>query len=559
MRNTKLKGLIPFVPLALALLLSWPNLSRATLTVSSTGLQGDTNFTLDTNGTLGLGIASAAAITIGQSSLNVSIPGSLTVSSATTTVNNLHVTGSCLGCGVSSGITAINGLSNATTSLVAGTNITIATSSPNIITISASAVSAPPAGSNTQLQFNTSGAFGASPNLTWLSPALTIGQTGTTTGQLKLAGAASGTVTVQASSTAGSWTLTLPSSAGTAGYVLSTDGSGNTSWIAQSGMSSIVVNGLTNSSFQFNGTANQITVATSSSNTLTWSLPQNINTTSAPSFAGLTLTGNATTSGNLTVLGALFDAAGYRYSTSTSAGVLSLDSLTGVLIATGTPNQITVASTTGQLVFSLPQDINTNSTPSFAGLMLTGNATTSGNLTVLGALFDAAGNRYATSTSGVTIPSVTNLLAGNGGGGVSDSGISSTTIPHWVKYTVPYTSLTAAALTQAVTLFTLPANSKITAMTMKHSTAFAGPSVTAVTVSIGGAGTATDFSNAFDIYQAVSNTAYLDNGGNTSGTTMASQTVSANFTAVGANFGNGTVTNLTAGSFTVWVMWSSLP
>src|ERR1017187_2241933 len=165
MRNTKLKGLIPFIPFVLAfflaLLLSWPNPSLATLTVSNTGLQGDTNITLDTNGTLGVGTASATAITIGQSSLNVSIPGSLTVSSATTTVNNLHVTGSCLGCGLSSGITAINGLTNATTSLVAGTNITIATSSPNIITISASG-GATPAGTSTQLQFNSSGAFGAS-------------------------------------------------------------------------------------------------------------------------------------------------------------------------------------------------------------------------------------------------------------------------------------------------------------------------------------------------------------------------------------------------------------
>jgi hypothetical protein len=223
--------------LFLALLLSWPKFSLATLTVSNTGLQGDTNITLDTNGTLGVGTASATAITIGQSSLNVSIPGSLTVSSATTTVNDLHVIGSCLGCGLFSAITAINGLSNATTSLVAGTNITIATSSPNVITISASggSGSTTPGGSNTQLQFNSSGIFGASPNLTWLSPALTIGQTGTTTGQLKLAGGTSGTITVQASSTAGTWNLTLPTSPGTAGYVLSTDGSGNTSWIAQSG------------------------------------------------------------------------------------------------------------------------------------------------------------------------------------------------------------------------------------------------------------------------------------------------------------------------------------
>jgi trimeric autotransporter adhesin len=220
---------------ALLLLGSVTLTAHAVLTVSNTGLSGDSNITVDGAGSLNLGTASATAITIGQSSLNVSIPGSLTVSSATTTLFNLHVTGSCLGCGLGGGITAINGLSNATMSLVAGTNVTIATSSPNIITVSASSGTTTPAGSNTQLQLNSAGLFGASPNLTWVSPALTIGQTGTTTGQIKFAGSATGTVTVQASSTAGTWNFTLPSSAGTAGYVLSTDGSGNTSWIAQSG------------------------------------------------------------------------------------------------------------------------------------------------------------------------------------------------------------------------------------------------------------------------------------------------------------------------------------
>jgi len=87
MRNINLKGLIPLVPVAavvaLALLLSWPSSSRATLTVSNIGLQGDTNITVDTNGTLGIGTASATAITIGQSGLNVSLQGGLTVNSAT--------------------------------------------------------------------------------------------------------------------------------------------------------------------------------------------------------------------------------------------------------------------------------------------------------------------------------------------------------------------------------------------------------------------------------------------------------------------------------------------
>ena len=68
--------------------------------------------------------------------------------------------------------------------------------------------------------------FGTSPSLT--TPI--IGSAGFT-----LNGSTSGTTIVKANATAGGWTLTLPSSAGTVNYVLSTDGSGNTSWVAQTG------------------------------------------------------------------------------------------------------------------------------------------------------------------------------------------------------------------------------------------------------------------------------------------------------------------------------------
>lgn len=89
-----------------------------------------------------------------------------------------------------------------------------------------------PGGSNTQVQFNSSGAFGGSANLTWVSPALTIGVAGSATGQLKLTGSTSGTVTVQGAAAAGTWSLTLPTSGGTNGYFLQTNGSGVTTWAA---------------------------------------------------------------------------------------------------------------------------------------------------------------------------------------------------------------------------------------------------------------------------------------------------------------------------------------
>ena len=62
-----------------------------------------------------------------------------------------------------------------------------------------------------------------------------FGIAGTSLGTLRLSGNVSGTVNIQSAATAGSWTMTLPTSAGTSGYVLSTDGAGVTSWIAPGG------------------------------------------------------------------------------------------------------------------------------------------------------------------------------------------------------------------------------------------------------------------------------------------------------------------------------------
>lgn len=61
-------------------------------------------------------------------------------------------------------------------------------------------------------------------------------------------GTSSGTVTVQGAAAAGTWSLTLPTSGGTNGQVLTTDGAGTTSWAAASGSVTIAATG-TNASF----------------------------------------------------------------------------------------------------------------------------------------------------------------------------------------------------------------------------------------------------------------------------------------------------------------------
>jgi hypothetical protein len=81
------------------------------------------------------------------------------------------------------------------------------------------------------------------PNVTYSGGALTIGVTGTQTGSLVLAGATSGAVTIKPNAAAGSWAMTLPATAGTNTYVLTTDGSGNLSWAAPGGGSSVTYGG----------------------------------------------------------------------------------------------------------------------------------------------------------------------------------------------------------------------------------------------------------------------------------------------------------------------------
>ena len=87
------------------------------------------------------------------------------------------------------------------------------------------------AGSNTQVQYNNSTALAGSANFTWVSPALTIGQNATTTGQVVLAnGGALGTsVTIQNLGTTSAWNFNLPTGAGTSGQPLISGGGSSSS------------------------------------------------------------------------------------------------------------------------------------------------------------------------------------------------------------------------------------------------------------------------------------------------------------------------------------------
>jgi hypothetical protein len=93
-----------------------------------------------------------------------------------------------------------------------------------------------PGGSNTQIQFNNSGAFGGSANLTWDGTNVQLGATGAlrfadTDSSNYVAFKSPGVVSANV-------TWTLPATDGSASQVLSTNGSGTLSW-ASSGAATV--------------------------------------------------------------------------------------------------------------------------------------------------------------------------------------------------------------------------------------------------------------------------------------------------------------------------------
>lgn len=72
---------------------------------------------------------------------------------------------------------------------------------------------------------------------------LTLGAATRQTGIVKFAGTTSGVVSLSAADAAGTWTMKLPTTAGTNGQLLKTDGSGNTSWATQTSAIGYTIDG----------------------------------------------------------------------------------------------------------------------------------------------------------------------------------------------------------------------------------------------------------------------------------------------------------------------------
>ena len=91
-----------------------------------------------------------------------------------------------------------------------------------------------PGGSNTQIQYNNAGAFGGSPAFTFNgTTTVGLGVASTTGGIFNLYNASSAyAVSLKSGNNSAAWSLTLPTSGGSANYFLQTDGNGNTTWAA---------------------------------------------------------------------------------------------------------------------------------------------------------------------------------------------------------------------------------------------------------------------------------------------------------------------------------------
>jgi hypothetical protein len=128
--------------------------------------------------------------------------------------------------------------------------------------------------------------------------------------------------------------------------------------------------------------------------------------------------------------------------------------------------------------------------------------------------------------------------------------------PTWalVANNYDFSFFKTAGLTLSVPLFTMPRGAVLHGIKIKHSTAFAGPSISAYTISVGILGSLAKYASAFDVLQAVSSTTFQLSDNFVSEDDAALTQVYATATSVGANLNVAT-----AGVVDIWAMLSGAP
>ena len=286
------------------------------------------------------------------------------------------------------------------------------------------------------------------------------GTTGIQTPSAQLVGSSSGNVTLQGAANAGTWSFTMPTTPGTSGYVLGTDGLGGTTWVAQTGGGGgggtytrttftatagqttftasytvgyvqVYLNGILLNSADYTATSGTVIVLASAAaaGDLVDVIALNIGTFTSGGYTRTTYTGTAGqtsftaayTPGYVQVYlnGVLLDPTDYTASsgtaivlgTGTAAGdtvdivALNIGGFTGGVTVTGTPTSGQLTSWTGSTSI---QGVASSSVDANLNLTIGGNLSMASsflrNRLINGNMYTAQRATSATVTAGTTVP-----------------------------------------------------------------------------------------------------------------------------------------------------------
>ncbi len=125
---------------------------------------------------------------------------------------------------------------------------------------------------------------------------------------------------------------------------------------------------------------------------------------------------------------------------------------------------------------------------------------------------------------------------------------------NWKKLSFTYTQLQAAALSNQIAAFDIPSGNVLSGLVIKHFTAFAGTSISAVIAQLGTLSDPSRFVDNFNIFGAVSDTAFENVETQFIGSFASVTTVYLKAIATGAN-----LSALNAGGLNVYYQLSQLP